>query len=153
MPRLIIPGAASACSPQLRTLLLTLSLAAAGCDPQQEPLKTLSPWVREQRSLRWASLWSSAASHLGKGGEGLAETGRHPPASWTPWLVLVAAGGYSTTAAAFFSSIWKGSRFCQGMAREGEENSERSENVPQSRAKEFSSWGYLRYFMCDSRAI
>lgn len=122
VPRLIIPWAASAYSPQLRTLLSALSLAAAGCDPQQEPSKPLSPWAREQWSLRWAGLWCSAASDLGRQGESVWwGQGEIPPSLDS--LVLVAAGGYVTTAATVLSSIWKGSRFCQGMVCEGEVNS------------------------------
>lgn len=84
VPRLIIARAASICGLQLRTLLYALSLAAAGCEPQQEPLKSLSRWGCEQWSLGWAGLWCSKSSDLsGQGGSICWRQGENPP-SWIP---------------------------------------------------------------------
>lgn len=76
--------AASACSLQLRALLYALSVATAGCEPQQEPLKFLSRWGCEQWFLGWAGLWGSASSDLSRQGESVCwRQGGNTP-SWTP---------------------------------------------------------------------
>lgn len=120
------------------------------CEPQQEPLESLSPWVYEQWSLGWAALWISASADLSGQGESVCwRQGENTP-SWTPrclwqpvgmalWLppswavferVAVIAGASHVKVQ--WIVVW-------GWSTE--------------KSKEFNCWGYQLYFICDSRAI